>query len=251
MDLDNGMVAGVILVISFVGYYMGKSNGFESMKKLLHENTDIELIRSMDKPAKDKPAKDLSITVNNDDFFVKSMTKADLGVAESYMDGDWDTPNLEETISNLISNQEKLRKHIYSLEFLLLGLNNYINTFLPSNTLESSKNNTELHYDIGNDLYSKMLGEHMQYTCAYYYKDGLTLDEAQYAKMELVAKKLKLREGLTVLDIGCGFGSLATHLATKYKVHVVGVTLSKEQVKYHEEHFKHPNVQIKYMDYRE
>ena len=96
-----------------------------------------------------------------------------------------------------------------------------------------------------------MLGTHMQYTCAYYYKDDLTLDEAQYAKMELVARKLKLEAGLTVLDIGCGFGSMATHLATIYKVHVVGVTLSKEQVKYHEEHSKHPNVHITYMDYRD
>ena len=235
----------VILVVSILGYYMGRSDGFESMKKLLEENTDVELIRNTD-----EPTKNTTIIVNNDDFFSKSMAKADLGVAESYMDGDWDTPDLERTLSNLISNQDKLRKHICSLEFILLGLNNYITTFLPSNTLESSKTNISHHYDIGNDLYAKMLGKHMQYTCSYFYKEGLTLDEAQYAKMELIAKKLKLEEGLTVLDIGCGFGSLATHLATKYKVKVVGVTLSKEQVKYHEEHFKHPNVTIKFMDYR-
>ena len=146
--------------------------------------------------------------------------------------------------------KSKLVSQIYSLEFILLGVTNYITTYLPNNTLDTVKGNIEHHYDIGNDLYSKMLGKHMQYTCAYYHKEGLTLDEAQNAKMELIAKKLKLNEGLTVLDIGCGFGSLATHLATKYKVNVVGVTLSKKQIKLHEEHFKHPNVIIKYMDYR-
>ena len=250
MDINNyckvsGLIL-VIIVVLLIIYISRKKDGFGSMEKLLQENTDIELIRNTD-----KSTKDTCIIVNSDDFFSKAMTKGELGVAESYMDGDWDTPDLERTLSNIISNQDKLEKHIYSLEFLLLGLTNYITTYLPNNTLSSSKSNMSHHYDIGNDLYYKMLGKHMQYTCAYYYKDGLTLDEAQNAKMELIAKKLKLKEGLTVLDMGCGFGSLATHLATKYKVHVVGVTLSKEQVKYHEEHFKHPNVTINYMDYRD
>ena len=97
-----------------------------------------------------------------DDFFNKSMTKGELGVAESYMDGDWDTPDLETTLSNIMSNQDKLEKHIYSLEFLLLGMTNYITTYLPNNTLNSVKDNVKHHYDIGNDLYSKMLGKHMQ-----------------------------------------------------------------------------------------
>ena len=250
MDINNyRKVSGLILVIIVVLliiYISIKKDDFGSMEKLLQGNTDIELIRNTD-----KSTKDTCIIVNSDDFFSKTMTKGELGVAESYMDGDWDTPDLERTLSNIMSNQDKLEKHICSLEFLLLGLNNYITTYLPNNTLHTVKDNIEHHYDIGNDLYSKMLGKHMQYTCAYYYRDGLTLDEAQYAKMELIAKKLKLKEGLNVLDIGCGFGSLATHLATKYKVHVVGVTLSKGQVKYHEEHFKHPNVTINYMDYRD
>ena len=243
--LENGKYISIPLLALLVYYISTMKSNFESMKKLLEDNTDIELIRKTD-----KPTKDTTIIVNNDVFFSKSMAKGELGVAESYMDGDWDTPNVEKTMNELAVNQPKLEKHIYSPEFILLGLNNYIATILPSNTLESSKSNISHHYDIGNDLYSKMLGEHMQYTCAYYHKDDLTLDEAQYAKMELVAKKLKLEEGLTILDIGCGFGSLATHLATKYKVNVVGVTLSKEQIKLHDEHFKHPNVTVKYMDYR-
>jgi hypothetical protein len=99
------------------------------MKKLLQENTDIELIRNTD-----TLTKGTTIIVNNDDFFSKSMTKGELGMAESYMDGDWDSPDLEKTLRELLMNQSKLEKHIYSLEFILLGLNDYIATYLPSNT---------------------------------------------------------------------------------------------------------------------
>ena len=90
----------------------------------------------------------------------------------------------------------------------------------------------------------------MQYTCAYFNKPRMTLDEAQYAKMELIAKKLNLKPGMDVLDIGCGFGSMAQHLAKKYKVNVVGVTLSKEQIEYANKYFPHNNVKIYYEDYR-
>ena len=234
---------GLIVIIIF--YIYKNMNDFQSIKRLLEQNTDIELIKDTE-----SPSKDTSIIIHNEMFFSKSMTKGELGVAESYMDGDWSSPNLEKTLTELIKNQEVLEKHIYSLEYLLLGLKNYIYTYLPNNTLDTVKKNVEHHYNIGNDLYSKMLGKHMQYTCAYFYKDDLTLDEAQYSKMELIAKKLNLKEGMTILDIGCGFGSMANHLATNYKVNVTGVTLSKEQIKLYEERFKHPNVSIIFMDYR-
>ena len=106
------------------------------------------------------------------------------------------------------------------------------------------------HYDIGNDLYEIMLGPTMQYTCAYFYQDGVNLDQAQIAKMDLVAKKLDLRPGMNVVDLGCGFGSMPYYLATKYKVNVLGVTLSNEQVKFAKQHYKHSRVEIHYQDYR-
>ena len=170
MDINNyckvsGLIL-VIIVVLLIIYISIKKDDFGSMEKLLQGNTDIELIRNTD-----EPTKKTSIIVNSDDFFSKTMTKGELGVAESYMDGDWDTPDLERTLSNIMSNQDKLEKHICSLEFLLLGLNNYITTYLPNNTLHSVKDNIEHHYDIGNDLYSKMLGKHMQYTCSYFYKE--------------------------------------------------------------------------------
>merc|ERR1719226_225914 len=90
----------------------------------------------------------------------------------------------------------------------------------------------------------------MMYSCAYFWRPGLTLDEAQRAKMELIAQKLDLRPGLRVLDMGCGFGGMAHYLASEYGVHVTGVSLSEDQVAFARAHRVHPDVEIRLQDYR-
>ena len=217
---------------------------------LIQNNTSLKLV-DRDNYNKQKFPKGV-IIINNNAMFNKIATRGETGLGESYMDGDWDTDNLEGCIEELIKNQFKLSKEMknQSISFLLLTIKENIKQKISNNTIESSKKNISSHYDIGNDLYKKMLGKHMQYTCAYFYKPNITLDEAQYAKMELIAKKLDLKSGMKVLDIGCGFGSMAKHLATKYNVNVVGVTLSKEQKIYSDKHFYHPNVSIQLKDYR-
>lgn len=93
-----------------------------------------------------------------------------------------------------------------------------------------AKRNVAHHYDIGNDLYALMLDpEHWQYSCAYWPSDDMTLGEAQGAKLAHIAKKLALSPGQDVLDIGCGWGGMAIHLARSHDVHVTGITLSEEQ----------------------
>lgn len=81
----------------------------------------------------------------------------------------------------------------------------------------------------GTDIIKSMLDKNLQYTCGYW-KDAKNLDEAQLAKMELIATKMNLKEGMTILDIGCGYGTLGLHLAKKYGVFYLGVTISEEQV---------------------
>ena len=94
-----------------------------------------------------------------------------------------------------------------------------------------SKANAAHHYDIGNELYELMLDpEHMQYSCAYWPRADMTLAEAQEAKLVHIASKLALRDGQTVLDIGCGWGGLAIFLAQHFDVQVTGITLSEEQL---------------------
>ena len=98
------------------------------------------------------------------------------------------------------------------------------------NNRVGSKQNVAHHYDIGNDLYALMLDdEHWQYSCAYWDEGVTTLAEAQGAKLKHIAKKLALTPGQQVLDIGCGWGGMAIHLAKHHDVHVTGITLSEEQ----------------------
>lgn len=98
------------------------------------------------------------------------------------------------------------------------------------NNRVGSKQNVAHHYDIGNALYALMLdAEHWQYSCAYWPEGVATLAEAQGAKLAHIAKKLALSPGQEVLDIGCGWGGMAIHLARAHNVHVTGITLSEEQ----------------------
>jgi cyclopropane-fatty-acyl-phospholipid synthase len=98
------------------------------------------------------------------------------------------------------------------------------------NTLSGSRENIHHHYDIGNDFYSLWLGETMAYTCAYYPTSTTTLDEAQTAKMDHVCRKLRLRPGESVVEAGCGWGTLGLHMARHYGVKVRAFNISREQI---------------------
>jgi cyclopropane-fatty-acyl-phospholipid synthase len=111
------------------------------------------------------------------------------------------------------------------------------------------------HYDVGNDFCQLFLDESMTYSCAFFSRGGATLEEAQHAKLELVCTKLGLREGETLLDVGCGWGSFAAHAAEHHGVNVVGITLSREQAEYARRRVHRlglsAQVEIRVMDYRE
>jgi cyclopropane-fatty-acyl-phospholipid synthase len=111
------------------------------------------------------------------------------------------------------------------------------------------------HYDVGNDFYRIVLGESMTYSCGYWAQPGEDLTAAQYAKCDLVARKLGLTAGMRVLDVGCGWGTFALHAARNYGVHVVGVTLSHEQAEYASKRMVAESVaervRIRVQDYRD
>jgi cyclopropane-fatty-acyl-phospholipid synthase len=108
----------------------------------------------------------------------------------------------------------------------------------PSNTLTGSRDNIHHHYDIGNEFYSLWLGATMAYTCAYFPTADATLDEAQVAKMDHVCRKVQLKPGDQVVEAGCGWGSLALHMASRYGARVRAFNISKEQVAYARERAK-------------
>jgi cyclopropane-fatty-acyl-phospholipid synthase len=123
-----------------------------------------------------------------------------------------------------------------------------------SNSLAGSRDNIHHHYDIGNEFYAHWLGDSMAYTCAYYPTAGAGLEEAQVAKMDHVCRKLRLRAGETVVEAGCGWGTLAMHMARNYGVRVRAFNISREQVAYARERAARAGLsgQVEYVldDYR-
>ena len=240
-NLNCLMIVSITLIIitaTSIYFKFFNSNPGELITKLITENTTIQIGKE--------------IIIKNDILFNKLLDKGELGLAESYMDGDWETNDLGNLLKKLMFYQDILEEKAkyQSVNFIYLKLLSTYESFFNTNTLVKSPGNIQKHYDVGNDLYNKMLGKTMQYTCAYFNKENMTLDDAQESKMDLIAKKLDLKEGMDIIDIGCGFGSMAHHLAKKYKVKVTGVTLSPEQKKFSDEYFGNENVSIEVKDYR-
>lgn len=123
------------------------------------------------------------------------------------------------------------------------------------NTLKKSKDNISFHYDIGNDFYKLWLDKSMTYSCGYFSSENDTLEQAQRNKVGYILKKLNLREGQTLLDIGCGWGELIITAAKQYRVKAVGVTLSSEQMEKAGERIKAEGLndlaEVRLMDYRQ
>ncbi|GMW06559.1 MAG: cyclopropane-fatty-acyl-phospholipid synthase family protein [Gammaproteobacteria bacterium] len=123
-----------------------------------------------------------------------------------------------------------------------------------NNTPRRSQENVHHHYDLGNDFYALWLGPTMAYTCAYYPSPETTLDQAQVAKMDLVCRKLRLAPGESVVEAGCGWGTLALHMARKYGVRVRAFNISREQIAWARERARAAGMdrQVQYIedDYR-
>ena len=185
------------------------------------------------------------IQIFNSKFYRRVFSQGSLGLGESYMDGWWDCEKLDEFFCKAL--RSNLEKEIKKKNILIEILKSRI--FNPQ-SLSKAFQIGETHYDIGNDLYEAMLDSRMTYTCGYW-KDAKNLEEAQEAKLELVCKKIGLKEGNRVLDIGCGWGSFAEYTAENYGVSVLGITVSKEQVKLARERCKGLDIKIELQDYRE
>ena len=186
------------------------------------------------------------ITIHNPLFYDRIFVQPHLTLGEGYMEGWWDCPAIDQFITRVL--QARLDKKVMGdwrikWDVLRAGLQN-----LQSKTRAYQVG--EQHYDLGNDLYQAMLDKRLNYTCAYW-KDAKNLDEAQEAKLDLVCRKIGLKPGMSVLELGCGWGSFAKFAAEKYGAQVLGVTVSKEQVALGMELCKGLPVELRLQDYRE
>ena len=187
------------------------------------------------------------IKVNDRRFFWCFLSEGSLGLGESYMDGWWDCDDLEDMIfriihSNLVAELD-VRKSLSLAWFAFQA--KFMNMQTQGRAFEVGIK----HYDLGNDLFKAMLDKRMVYTCAYW-KEADNLDDAQLAKLDLVCRKLGLKSGQRILDIGCGWGGLLKHAAEEYGASGVGVTVSKEQAEYAREVCKGLPIEIRLADYR-
>ena len=186
------------------------------------------------------------LRVHDPRFYERLLRDASIGLGESYMDDWWETDALDVFIAKiLLANLRQKIQGSWRLKALALKAA-VIN--LQSKARAGAA--IEAHYDVGNELYTRMLDERMVYTCGYW-KNAKNLTEAQEAKLDLVARKVGLAPGMRVLDLGCGWGGFASWAAEKYGCSVVGVTLSKDQVALGNKMWKHLPVELQLKDYRD
>jgi len=183
--------------------------------------------------------------VHHPRLYARLIAQGSLGLGESYMDGWWDTPDLDGLLHRLL--QARLEQRQPGLATLWAWLRAAL---VNEQSRRRSFAVGQRHYDIGNDFYRAMLGERMVYSCAYWARAD-TLDAAQEAKLDLVCRKLMLQPGQRLLDIGCGWGELLKFAAERYGVSGVGVTVSREQADYARRLCDGLPVEIRLCDYRE
>ena len=175
------------------------------------------------------PGPEVTMRLTDPSLYRKLFLNPELHAGEAYMDGRmiFEEGGLRGFLTLFSVNRLSLGGH--PVQKTLRRFSRGLKRFQQANRVGEAQRNVAHHYDLGNEFYKLFLDEGMQYSCAYFRDGDETLEQAQLNKLRLIASKLALRPGLKVLDIGCGWGGLALHLAATADVEVLGVTLSKEQ----------------------
>lgn len=175
----------------------------------------------------------------------RALAHGNLGLGEAYMNGEWSSDELDEFFARLLRSGVVDQVNPTALLFHSLKAR-----YLNKQTSQRAWEVGEQHYDLGNDFYASMLDSRMTYTCGYW-KDAVTLEEAQAAKLDLICRKLELRPGMRVLDIGCGWGSFMSYAAEHYGVECVGVTISRAQAEWAKHRYRDLPLEFRLQDYRD
>jgi cyclopropane-fatty-acyl-phospholipid synthase len=169
--------------------------------------------------------------IHDQRFFLRALTGADVGIGESYMDGDWTTPDLVALVRLCVRNLrvfDARHKWLSGVRALAARLRHRFR----GNTVSGSRRNVRAHYDLGNDFYRLFLDSQMLYSCAYFRRQEDSLDIAQQDKLDLICRKLHIAPGHRVLEIGCGWGAFAIYAARNFGARVTAVTISRAQHEY-------------------
>ena len=187
----------------------------------------------------------IDLHVHDERLYNRVFARGSLGLGEAYMDGWWDADDLPGLCTRLLT--AGLDLELKTLDTLLAHLKaRFINLQRGERAFEIGK----VHYDLGNDLFQAMLGRRMVYSCGYW-ATADNLDDAQSAKLDLVCRKLQLKPGQRVLDIGCGWGEALKYAAEHYGIEGVGITVSQQQAEYARTLCAGLPVEIRLQDYRD
>lgn len=189
----------------------------------------------------------VTLTVSDDAMFSAVLARGDIGLAEAYLDGHWDSPDITGLLTLLARNRAVLKKAVYGSWRNLLAAR--VRHWLNGNSRAGSKRNIMAHYDLGNDFYQLWLDPSMSYSSALYRAaDNGGLENAQRAKYARILRRLKADAGQSVLEIGCGWGGFA-EMAVEEGLQVTGLTLSPAQLEWAQKRV--PGADLRLQDYRD
>lgn len=192
------------------------------------------------------------IRVHKKSFFKHLILGSDLGFAESYLQGEWSTPDLARLLEAFARQQSTEAESLWSLPWRIVQ--NWRHR-LRSNTRKGSKRNIAAHYDLGNDFYFQWLDTHHQYSSAIFPHEHASLEAAQDHKLNTLIQRLDPKPGMSILEIGSGWGELAIRLARDYACKVTTLTLSEQQYAYVNHRIAKenlsPSLEIRLQDYRD
>jgi cyclopropane-fatty-acyl-phospholipid synthase len=183
-----------------------------------------------------------------------ALKSGDIGFAESYIAGDWSTPNLVDLLGVLIANRREVEDIIYGTWLGRLAYR--VKHLLNRNTKANSQKNIHAHYDLGNSFYQLWLDGTMNYSSAWFDGDqAQPMADAQHAKVRRALRMAQVQPGSRVLEIGCGWGALVEKAVTEFNAHITGVTLSTEQLAWAQKRMggldKPAQVDLRLQDYRD
>lgn len=193
------------------------------------------------------------LTVHDDRFFTRTVLGGEIGLGESYVDGEWDSTDLTRLFEVFIAN----RHHLSDGDFLssaVLRFRDRVRHLLRANTVPGSRRNIHDHYDLGNAFYQTFLDASMTYSCARFLSPGETLEEAQRNKLQELISKAQIGPEDHVLEIGCGWGSFAIEAVRKTGCRVTGITVSRAQSEWARDRVRQEGMEdridIRLTDYR-
>ena len=203
-----------------------------TLRARLERITDGELLieheGSMARYGRPGAERPVSLRIHDRRFWTEVAFGGSIGAGESYMQGDWRTDDLTGLVRLMLRNRDVLDGVDGSLSRITAPVQKLLH-LASRNTRSGSRRNIAAHYDLGNDFFALFLDPTMMYSSARFEHDAMTLEEASLAKLDRICRRLDLRPGQRVLEIGTGWGGFALHAARHYGCHVTTTTLSREQ----------------------